>query len=69
MSDFKDFPKKAIPGLIKTQVLNGSKRNTQMGLKVVFSKRRIGNFLKSSWTKTEFFFGFSMKFCLEIREG
>jgi hypothetical protein len=23
-------------------------------------------FSKSSWKKTEFFFGFSMKFCLEI---
>ncbi len=25
-----------------------------------------GHFSKSSWTKTEFIFGFSMKFCLEI---
>jgi hypothetical protein len=28
--------------------------------------RLFGHFSKSSWTKTEFFFGFSMKFCLEI---
>ncbi len=35
-------------------------------LRVVFFQSRIGNFSKSSWTKTEFFFGFSMKFCLEI---
>jgi hypothetical protein len=35
-------------------------------LRVVFSKILESHFSKSSWTKTEFFFGFSMKFCLKI---
>ena len=38
----------------------------EKGLRVVFLRDAIGHFSKSSWTKTEFFFGFSMKFCLEI---